>query len=110
MSRTWRLVFGLAVTVALASQASLHASSQPSSLTVIQLETNAAADPLGIDDSAPRFSWALKSERRGISQTAFRVLVASKPELAREGRADVWDSKQVSSPDPFVVYQGPALK
>lgn len=80
------------------------------SVTLAQLETNAAAQPLGIDDRTPRLSWALNSKQRGISQTAFRVLVASAPELAREGKADIWDSKKVSSSDPFVVYAGPALK
>src|ERR1044071_2703998 len=68
---------------------------QPSGLTLAHLETDAAAQPLGIDDRAPRFSWALVSGRRGVLQTAYRVLVASKPELAREGRADVWDSGRV---------------
>ena len=43
-------------------------------------------------------------------QTSARVLVASKPELAREGKADVWDSGSVTSADPWVVYGGPALK
>src|ERR1044072_2377411 len=70
---------------------------QPSGLTLAHLETDAAAQPLGIDDRAPRLSWALVSARRGVLQTAYRVLVASKPELAREGRADVWDSRRVAS-------------
>jgi alpha-L-rhamnosidase len=74
------------------------------------LETNAAAQPLGIDDRAPRLSWAIASGRRGVMQKALRVLVASKPELARAGKADVWDSGQVASADPWVVYAGPALK
>ena len=85
-------------------------SAQSASLRLTRLETNDAAQPLGIDDRRPRLSWALDSPRRGISQTAFRVLVASTPELAREGRADIWDSQQLASADPFVVYAGPALK
>src|SRR5215212_7301354 len=83
---------------------------RPSGLTLAHLETDAAAQPLGIDDRAPRFSWALGSSRRGVLQTAYRVLVASRPELAREGGADVWDSGRVTSSDPWVVYAGPALK
>jgi alpha-L-rhamnosidase len=88
--------------------ASAHGSSGAIELT--NLETNAAAQPLGIDDRAPRLSWAIASGRRGVMQRAVRVLVASKPELAREGKADVWDSGQVASSDPWVVYAGPALK
>lgn len=87
-----------------------RASAQTAGLAVSRLETDAAAQPLGIDDSTPRLSWSLASSRRGAWQTAFRVLVASKPELAREGRADVWDSGRVTSSDPWVVYAGPALK
>lgn len=87
-----------------------HVSAQSDKLAVTRLEVNAATQPLGIDDRAPRFSWALISLQRGVQQTAFRVLVASKPELAREGKADVWDSKQVASSDPFIVYAGSPLK
>ena len=79
-------------------------------LTVSQLETNATEQPLGIDDRNPRFTWLLQSNQRGISQTAFRVIVASQRDLAHQGKGDVWDSKRVSSSDAFVVYSGPALK
>ena len=96
--------------IGLAWWADWRASAQSTILTLAQLQTNEARQPLGIDDRLPRFSWALDSRRRGVSQTAFRILVASKPLLAREGRADIWDSKQVVSSDPFVIYAGPALK
>ena len=110
MRRTWGVLLGLLVMVGLAWRADWQASAQSPRLALTQLETNAASQPLGIDDQTPRFSWALNSKQRGISQEAFRVLVASKPELAREGKADIWDSKQVSSSEPFVVYAGPSLK
>jgi alpha-L-rhamnosidase len=79
-------------------------------LRVERLETDAAATPLGIDDATPRLRWILASDRRNVMQTSARVLVASKLELAREGKADVWDSGSVTSADPWVVYGGPALK
>ena len=110
MSRTSSVLFGLAVIVVMTWAANRHASAQSASLALVHLETNAVSQPLGIDDRAPRFSWVLSSDQRGVSQVAFRVLVASAPDLAREGKADIWDSKQVSSSDPFVVYAGPALK
>ena len=75
----------------------------------VRLETDAAAEPLGIDSRAPRLSWALVSGRRGVLQATYRVLVASRADLAREGAADVWDSGDITSPDPFVLYRGPAL-
>jgi alpha-L-rhamnosidase len=78
-------------------------------LGLARLETQGATEPLGISDPAPRLHWALVSPERGVLQSAFRVLVASKPELAREGKADVWDSREVASSDPWLVYAGPAL-
>jgi alpha-L-rhamnosidase len=75
-----------------------------------RLETNAAGEPLGIDTPQPRLRWVLVSERRGVMQTAYRVLVASRPELVQDGKADVWDSGRVASSDPWCVYRGPELR
>src|SRR6476646_10180663 len=75
-------------------------------LRVERLETDAATTPLGIDDPKPRFRWI----HTNVMQTATRVLVASKPELARNGKADVWDSGIVTSANPWLEYGGPALK
>ena len=80
-----------------------------SGLQCVRLETDAASEPLGIDSLAPRLSWALVSGRRGVLQATHRVLVASRSDRAREGAADVWDSGVIASPDPFVIYRGPAL-
>jgi len=52
----------------------------------------------------------LVSGRRGVAQTVYHVIVASELALARDGKADIWDSGQVTSFDPWVVYAGPALK
>jgi alpha-L-rhamnosidase len=79
------------------------------SAAVVALETNGTAEPLGIDDPTPRLTWALASEQRGVMQTAYRVLVASRVELVENGRADVWDSGKVTSGDPWCVYRGPGL-
>lgn len=67
--------------------------------------------PLGIDDLTPRFSWQLNDSTRGALQTAYRVLVASRPELLEDGKADVWDSGKVDSGQSLnVKYAGPAIK
>ncbi|HEX8119031.1 MAG TPA: alpha-L-rhamnosidase N-terminal domain-containing protein, partial [Pyrinomonadaceae bacterium] len=100
----------LSLSLLLAFLAGPTAYARPTGLALVHLETDAAAQPLGIDDPVPRLSWAVESARRGVLQRAYRVLVASSPELLREGRADVWDSKQVVSSDPWAVYAGPSLK
>jgi alpha-L-rhamnosidase len=79
-------------------------------VAVVLLRTNATPEALGIDTPLPRLDWRLESDRRGVLQNAYRVLVASKPELLREGSADVWDSGSVVSPDPWCAYGGPALR
>jgi alpha-L-rhamnosidase len=49
-------------------------------------------DPLGIDVEKPRLSWVIESGKRGERQTAYRVLVASTPELLAKDQGDLWDS------------------
>lgn len=79
----------------------------PAELT--NLETDGAASWLGIDNPDPRLSWQLTSQRRGVRQSAYQVLVASAPELLVPDRADVWDSGMVSSSEPWADYRGTGL-
>ncbi|MGB7547130.1 MAG: family 78 glycoside hydrolase catalytic domain [Terracidiphilus sp.] len=101
-----KVAWGLVLTAALplvVVQAS--AADGPVELRVDNLMT-----PLGIDDVAPRFSWQLLDPARGARQTAYEVMVASRTELLREGKADVWDSGRVTSSQSLNVrYAGPAL-
>jgi alpha-L-rhamnosidase len=83
--------------------------SQTATLEVVRLETDAAADPLGIDDRAPRLSWALRSGQRSVLQASARVLVASREDRLQEGHADLWDSGVVKSADPWMLYGGAPL-
>ena len=95
--------------VAISALALVPAPAFAASLVLTHLETESAREPLGIEEPAPRFSWAMVSAERGVRQRALRVLVASKPELTQEGKADIWDSREVASSDPWVLYAGPAL-
>lgn len=54
-------------------------------------------DPLGIEEVKPRLSWTLASNQRGDVQKAYRILVASSPELLRQGSGDLWDTRRVES-------------
>jgi alpha-L-rhamnosidase len=76
----------------------------------VELRADGLKTPLGLDDPAPRLSWQLRDPARGAKQTAFEVLVASKAELLRQGKADVWDSGRVESDQSLnVAYKGPAV-
>ncbi len=78
--------------------------------TVAHLRTEYKENPLGIDQKQPRLSWQLVAERRGVSQAAYQIRVASsEPDLAR-GKSLVWDSGRVASSESILrPYGGPAL-
>ena len=58
------------------------------------LRCNYLADPLGVHDAEPRLSWKLGADgRRGVRQTAYRILVSSR----RGGAPDLWDTGRVHS-------------
>lgn len=56
-------------------------------------------DPLALDcQLPPRLSWVPDDGgRRGAMQGAYRIMVASSPEMLAQGKADVWDSGKVPS-------------
>jgi alpha-L-rhamnosidase len=67
--------------------------------------------PLGIDERAPRLSWAIKSNRRGARQVAYRLRVAGTPKKLAAGEGDIWDSGRVASNQTtHVVYAGRPLQ
>jgi hypothetical protein len=60
--------------------------------------------------AAPRFSWRVESAKRGQSQTAWQILVASKAEILADDRGDLWDSgKTAATRTPWVKYAGSPL-
>lgn len=75
-----------------------------------ELQCEGQVDPLGIVRKQPLLQWKMIDSRRGASQTAYQVLVASTPEGAVEGKADLWDSGIVKSDQSvFIPYQGKPL-
>lgn len=97
------------VALVLASLASMHAAD------VTNLRCEYLKDPLGIDVSKPRLSWALEQRHqgtgdRGQRQTAYQVLVASSEELLKKNQGDLWDSGEVVSDRSVAIpYGGRAL-
>jgi alpha-L-rhamnosidase len=97
------LILGLA-TCPLAAQA-------PAFNGPVELRVDNLKMPLGIDDPAPRFSWQLHDSARGAKQTAYEVLVATRADLLRQGKSDVWDSGKIASDASLNVrYAGSALQ
>jgi len=77
----------------------------------IDLRCEYRCNPSGIDVTQPRLSWKIDDNRRGASQTAYRILVASDSSLLSVEKADVWDSgKRNSSLTNSICYDGHLLQ
>ncbi|MDA3925034.1 MAG: alpha-L-rhamnosidase [Kiritimatiellae bacterium] len=87
------------------SKGQVHA---PDGLCVELLQGKRVVD---ITDPVPEFGWVVHSSQANDRQSAYRILVASKPALLDENRADIWDSrKQLAADSINVSYAGKALK
>jgi len=84
-----------------------------SSILPAHLQVEFSRDPVGIDLLQPRLSWKLSARTpnaRGLTETAWRILVASTPELLASDQGDVWDSQKVTATNSLnAPYQGGAL-
>ena len=77
---------------------------------VTHLRCEYLVNPQGLDETSPRLSWAMESERRGARQTAYRVCVASSAVALAGGEADLWDTGRVESDaSTQIAYEGAAL-
>jgi alpha-L-rhamnosidase len=81
-----------------------------SQLRVSHLRCEYLDAPLGLDERAPRLSWAIESQRRGARQVAYHVRVASTAKKLAAKEDDLWDSGRVESNQTTqVVYAGQPL-
>ena len=90
------------VLIALPSGAALlfGGASERTDFSVQGLRCEYLSNPLGIDVQKPRLSWLLSPAANVRGQSAYRVLVASAPEILQKDRGDLWDSgRVVSDPD-----------
>lgn len=77
----------------------------------LELRCEFQENPLGIDVTAPRFSWQLGDSSRGSVQTAYQVVVATNLKRLSPDEADIWNSGRIESDQShLVVYNGPALE
>lgn len=76
----------------------------------VDLRCEYLVNPQGIDETAPRLNWRLAGEGRGLRQSAYRVLVASSPELLAKDKGDLWDSGRISTnATTGIAYAGKPL-
>lgn len=92
--------------------ATLLQAQNPQTLRVDLMEhtdTEFAGGYAMIRSAQPVFSWAYPQTDRPVVQKAYRVLVATSPELLKPGKADMWDSGKRKSSESDVNYQGRPL-
>ncbi len=91
-------------------QSFIYSSARNSIVQLANLRCEFLFDPLGIDARKPRLSWELQDMQRGVTQVAYRVLVASSPELLAADQGDLWDSGRVQSGETLgIAYAGQRL-
>ena len=87
------------------------ASAGPGAKNPRELRTDSLSHPLGIDSPRPFLSWRLQDDTPAAKQSAYEILVYSKPPAAIETKPDVWDSGRVaSSTSTGVPYGGRELE
>lgn len=100
----------MSILLALAAAACLSSVSQAAPAAPEQLRCEGLTNPLGIDRPQPRVSWIIPAGVRGLSQTAYRVLVADSPEALAADRGNLWDSGKVASDQSqWTPYAGKSL-
>ena len=77
-------------------------------IAVTDLRCEYAANPLGIDSGQPRFSWYVRSDRRGGAQAGYQIVCADSLEAIRRGEANLWDTGMVSADRHHLIPYGGA--
>lgn len=78
---------------------------------IVNLKVEYSTEPNNLDVENPRFSWQLYCNQRDIKQTEYKILVATKPSLLKNKKADVWNSGwQSSDQSVFVEFGGEKLE
>lgn len=79
--------------------------------SVVNLQCEYAVRPLAVETQVPRLSWNTQFAGKDWKQSAYQVLVASRPELLSKDNGDLWDSGKVLSDSSIQVeYKGKQLE
>lgn len=76
-------------------------------ITVTRTTVDHIENPASIPAATPRFSWQTESDKSGVVQKSYRIIVSSTPEKAANGEGDLWDSGiRASRQQTLVPYGG----
>ncbi|MBB1284353.1 family 78 glycoside hydrolase catalytic domain [Flavisolibacter sp. BT320] len=77
--------------------------------TITGLTCEYLVNPIGIDAPNPRFTWQLVSEKQGISQAAYRLLLGTDSAGVASGKSVYWQSGKINNGTHLVTYGGKPL-
>ncbi|MGI6046880.1 MAG: glycoside hydrolase family 78 protein [Petrimonas sp.] len=81
------------------------------SQTVVKnLKCEYLQNPIGIDESHPRFMWQMESQQAGNSQVAYQLVVGTVESEVASGKGNIWESGAVNSSVIPVAYAGDDLE
>lgn len=84
---------------------------QAQQFAVVDLQCEHKTEPLAINSLQPVFSWKLQSAKRGLLQTAYRIIVSDNAKLLKKNIGNTWDSQLKNSDNSTqVFYAGQQLK
>lgn len=79
-------------------------------LSVTDLKINYKVNPIGLDDTNPRFAWKLQSSLKEVMQTGYEIRVGTDPKKM-SNKALSWHSGKVESDQSIhIPYAGNALE
>lgn len=74
---------------------------------VYHLSCDYFTKPAGIENGSPKLGWMIRSQDYGVTQSAYRILVADDPKLLAKGSGNIWDSGKITSEESIQVpYRG----
>lgn len=88
----------------------LCACSSGPSANIVKTQCEYLDYPLGIDATAPRFTWAFEGGSEKFAQHSYQIRVATSAEQLHDGAADVWTSDKIPSTLSRAEYKGPKLQ
>ena len=77
---------------------------------IIHLQTEYLTNPLGLEVEKPRFSWQMKSDKRGTTQIAYRIVVAKSAQELDQEKYWYDTGKIESSESVGIAYNGNILQ
>ncbi|PAW93839.1 alpha-rhamnosidase [Mucilaginibacter sp. MD40] len=76
----------------------------------VNLKTEYLTNPIGLDNTHPRFTWMMDDNGAGAAQAAYQIIVGTDSIGVSQGKADVWSTGKINSRNIQAVYNGKALQ